>query len=205
VLLGCGRTPTFKDSADLVVQPGVGISNICQLGMTFTELKRQARGASTHGFFDEEFSWDWVQALGKGRLALFPSLGAIAPVQGKQPIWFIEFHVRQYRHPMIAALRIEAPFRGKVGPNLTFAEGEVSKAQVEQVFGPVSAVLTNSAEALDYRKQGKSFVEPLNDAEVKVWYPKKGISFIVRSNVVILFHIYQPTGVESVSKERDLK
>lgn len=191
LLSGCQKSPTILDNSNLVVQPGRGISNLCEVGMTFSQIKRATSDASSHGVYDDSFSWRRLESSGRGRFVLVPSLAAIAPIGENQPTAFIEFYVSPYRAPLIPGLEVREPFRGKLGSSLSFKDRPVSKMAVENVFGSIGQVATNTAEALEFRKKGERFIQKRSDAVEEAWYPDKGITFVFESNVVTSFRVFR--------------
>ncbi len=200
LVLGCQKPPKVLDNSALVVQPGRGISNLCEVGMTFSQIKSATGGATTHGIYDDTFSWRRLESWGRGRFVLVPSLGAIAVIGENQPTAFIEFYVRPYRAPMIPGLDVREPFRGKLGSSLSFKDHSVSKMDVESVFGSGSQVVTTAAAALDFRKKGERFTHQRGAAIEELWYPDKGVAFVLTSNVVTSFQIYTAIGTNRLTR-----
>jgi hypothetical protein len=193
LVVGCHPSLEPVDTSDLVVQPGRGITNLCELGMSFSEIKQAAGGATTHGIYDDSLSWRRLESWGRGRFACFPSLGAVAPIEDDQPIAMIEFYVQRYRALMVPGLEVRNPFRGSLGESISFKDGSVDRFAIEGAFGTSSLISTNAAEALQFRKQGQDFVLQRGGGEEEVWYPKKGVAFVLVSNLVMSFQVFKPT------------
>ena len=191
LVLGCQKSPTAIDNSALVVQPGLGISNFCEVGMTLSQIRRANGKTTTHGIYDDSLSWRRLESWGRGRFVLVPSLAAIAPIGENQPVPLIEFYVQPYRAPMIPGLEVREPFRGKLAGDLSFKDRAVGKQEIERAFGSVNQVATNAAEALEFRKKGSRFTHRISDGVEELWYPDKGVAFLLRSNVVASFQVYR--------------
>jgi hypothetical protein len=194
LVYGCQRSPTVLDNSNLVVQPGVGISNLCGLGMTFAQIRKTTGDATTHGIHYDGFWRRRRGSWGHGPSVLIPSLAAITDVGEDQPISSISFHLRPYRAPLIPGLEIEKPFRGKLGSSLSFKDSPTAKLEIEKIFGPVSQVASNGAEALAFRQKGERFGRQRRDSVEELWYPDKGIAFVFETNVLTSFRVYKPIG-----------
>ena len=194
LVAGCEKSRRVVDTSVLVVQPGVGISNVCEVGMTFSQIRRAAGDATTHGIYDDSVSWRRLESGGRGLFVLVPSLAAIAPIGENQPTALIEFYVRPYQASMIPGLEIREPFRGKLGDRLSFKNRPVSKPEVEGVFGSVGQVAANPAEALEFRKKGERFIQQRGNGVEELWYPDKGVAVVCTSNVVTSFQVFRARG-----------
>jgi hypothetical protein len=95
---------------------------------------------------------------------------------------------------MIPGLEIREPYRGKLAGDLSFKDRAVGKQEIERAFGSVNQAATNAAEALRFRKKGSRFTRGLGDAVEELWYPDKGVAFVLRSNVVASFQVFRASG-----------
>ncbi len=170
-------TPYVLDSADFVIQPGLGIPGICEVGMTPRDLKRRNRDLKT-----VDYGVCWRQRLWSrwkyGRyFAVIPSLGAIAVIE-RRHVYSISFYFRSFHHPYLSGLRIDNPFQGRVkGRNQNISVGELYKEQIEAEFG-----------VPEYRYYGiRSFEE--------LMYFDKGINFSLSSNVIENIYVSAPKTV----------
>jgi len=189
---GCTPHPTIKDNSKLWVEPGVGISNVCELGMTVKEVRTATSDLQTYGINDRE--WFWKQ-FGASRFALMQSLGAIAPVEPDRKIRVITFYVVPYDSDIsVPGLIITNPFRGKVGDKLSFNGGPVSRSQVESGFGAVEKTVTNLSDGVELAKRGTPFLFRSTSGNEKIYYRHKGIDFEIVSNCVTSFSIYGASG-----------
>lgn len=188
---GCRESPVFTDSAVVFVSPGRGATNLCEVGMKYSEVRKATRDATRHGL--RNGSWTQVLNHQRGTFALVPSLGAIASIGEDQPISIIEFYVRPFREQLIPGLEIRHPFRGKLG-GLSFGDGPVEKAQVEAIYGRATHTITNAGDSLDFRRNGEAFLlRPPNGIEEQ-WYPAMGVAFTFETNVVRSFQVFRPAG-----------
>lgn len=197
LMVGCRKAPTILDNSVIVVQPGVGISNLCELGMTFSQIKKRIGGASTHGYYDNTFSWRRFTDGRRGRFALIPSLGAVAPLGNGEPVAYVTFFLRPYRDSQFPGLNVLEPFQGKLNNGLSFKDRTVSKVEVEKLFGNVSKVATNAAEGTQLRLKGQRFSYLRGDNSEDLWYPEQGISFNLASNVVTSFQVFKARGTNT--------
>src|SRR5688572_13808898 len=85
LVLACRKPPKVFDNSNLVVQPGLGISNVCQIGMTFAQIKRATGDATTHGRHYDSFWKRPLGSWGRGDFVLVRSLGAIAAIGADEP------------------------------------------------------------------------------------------------------------------------
>ena len=189
---GCQKAPAITDNSAIDVQPGYGISNVCEIGMTFSQIKKANGDATAHGIYDGTFSWKRLESSGRGRFMLVPSLGAIAAIGNDEPLSLVEFYVWPHKDRSISALEVHTPFRGKLGNKLSFKDGTVSKMDVETIYGNVIQVATNAATALAFRRKGEPFIHDRGNSVEEIWYPSKGVAFGFVTNVVKSFWIYKP-------------
>ncbi len=193
-MLGCQKSPTIADNSAIVVQPGVGIANVCEIGMDFSQIRMATGDATTQGIYDGSLSWRRLASHGRGRFMLVPSLGAIAAIGIDESISLVEFYVRPHKEKIVSGLEVSTPFRGSLGKLLSFKDSVVSNRQVETIFGSVTQVATNAAEALVFRRNSQAFVHRRGDGVEEIWYPTRGVAFVFETNVVTSFQIYKPTG-----------
>ncbi len=194
LFFGCQKAPTITDNSVIVVQPGLGVSNICELGMSFSQIQKATGDATKHGIYDGSWSWKRLSSPGRGEFVLVPSLGAIAATGNDEPVSLVEFYVQPHKEKLILSLEVSKPFRGSVGARISFKDAAVSNQQVEAIFGITSRVVTNAAEALVFRRKRQAFVHGRGNGVEELWYPTEGVSFVLKSNVVTSFQIFKPTG-----------
>jgi hypothetical protein len=194
LLFGCQKAPRITDNSVIVVQPGLGVSNICEIGMSFSQIQRATGDATKHGIYDGSWSWKRLSSLGRGEFVLVPSLGAVAATGSDEPVSLVEFYVQPHKEKLIPALEVSKPFRGSLGTSISFKDAAISNQQVETIFGTTSRVATNAAEALAFRRSSQSFVHRRGERIEELWYPSAGMAFVLKSNVVTSFQIFKPTG-----------
>jgi hypothetical protein len=205
VLVGCNRAPRPTDSRAVMLQPGRGMTNACEIGMTTKQVARMFGDTSFHGINDDAgLSNRGIES----RFMLIPALGAIAVFDEHDQISHLNFHTRNYRHPVITGLVIGAPFRGRLGANLDFGTGRVTRAEVEAAFGNLERGSTNAADYGAMRMAREPFWINAASGGEELWYEKNGVTFNLRSNEVVAFSIYrplpEPTG-EGAARETQLK
>ena len=116
---GCGNSdgssPLITNSSVLVVEPGQGIPNVCEIGMSFAEVEMAIGEGSLHGLHDRDSFWS-LKRLTQEKFVLFPTLGVIgAPEQnGRLPL--LTFYVQPYDSSITSpGLVVTNPFRGRIG------------------------------------------------------------------------------------------
>lgn len=187
-LMGCGRASRPVESRAVVLQPGRGMTNACEIGMTTKQVARVFGDTSIHGI-------DAAVGLSKrtagSRFMLIPALGAVAVVESDDQISHLSFHTRSYRHPAIAGLMVDEPFRGRLGASLDFGTGRVTRDAVEAAFGKLERGSTNAADYGALRLAREPFWITAGDTDEELWYEKYGVTFTVQSNEVVAFSIYR--------------
>lgn len=162
--------------------------------MTFSQIEELTGDATVHGIYDHKGFWRRLKNRGRGRVVVIHSLGAIAPLNEDTPISSITFYVRPYRAPMSPVLDVRIPFQGKLGNKLIFKDSDISKTDVERVFGDISEVAKDPAEGVQFRVKGQPFRYQRSESVEEIWYPEQGISFVLMSNVVTSFQILKARG-----------
>ena len=197
MLLGCSPDPTVRDSSRVLIQPGRGVTNLLEIGMTLQAVRDATHDVSTHGIYDRDWFW---KRWGTSRCALIQSLGAVAPVEPGGKIGIICFHVVPYDSDVtMRGLTVTNPFRGLVGDKLSFDKGSVSRVEVEAQFGTVDRVVTNLADGLPVAQANQPFLYRAVDGGEKLYYRHKGIDFDLKSNVVTGVWIYEPSKASSAT------
>jgi hypothetical protein len=185
---GCERTGVNWDNSQVAVFPGLGVSNVCEVGMTYRQIQTASPDASTHGLRDRTGNQgSWVD----GRFALIPSLGAITFLGTNQPASIIEFHVRPHSGELISGLEVRNPFRGRIGNILSFKDHSVGGQEVEAAWGSVTHTATNDQGTFDLIRWGERFRLSRTASVEEIWYPQAGIAFVLESNVVSSFKVFQ--------------
>jgi hypothetical protein len=145
LISGCGKSagpsPAITDTSKLVVQPGRGIPKVCEIGMSFNDVRKVTGDASKHGIYDRDrFS---LRRLTQEKFVLVPSLGVIGVPERKGSLPLLTFYVQPYDSSItIPGLKVTNPFRGSIGTNLSFSSNTVSRKDVEMNFGVVIQNLT---------------------------------------------------------------
>src|SRR5947208_17069805 len=104
---GCSDRPVITDNSTLVVQPGLGISNVLTLGMTYEQIRKatgDAKLVHTRRLSLERLFLD----RGEDRVIKIQSLGAITAFPGTSSIASMTFYVATNDEN-------EIPFSGKLG------------------------------------------------------------------------------------------
>ena len=189
VLVNCSPSPTIADNSSIVVQPDCGVTNVCELGMTYEQVRRATGDATIHSLSKDARSWNpW----GHGQIVLIPSLGAVSYLGANGPLSEISFKVR----PVVVApqLQIQQPFRGKLAQVLSFDGGPVGRTEVEARFGGTDRTATNITEVIELRKHPQAFDWKGSDGRGFLWYPTRGVAFEFESNILTSFQIYKAIG-----------
>jgi hypothetical protein len=112
---GCQRQSVSApppDTSEVMVIPGLGISNRYEVGMTFSEIKNAFPDAIARR-----------SAWGKySKAMIVPSLGARSFLGEDKPVSHIDFHIDPNKSEMYPDLEIRTPFRGRLGNEFHFAE-----------------------------------------------------------------------------------
>jgi len=205
IFLGCKRQPVIGDNSKVVVQPGRGIADICEVGMTLKQMQKATRDVTTHGVRDREWFW---KRWNVSRHSLIQSLGAIAPIETDGKIETICFHVVKFDSEVtMKGLSITNPFRGKISDKLSFDRGPINRGEVESQFGRVDHVVTNLWDGVPIAIRGEPFLFQASDGSARIYYRHKGIDFEIESNIVTSFWIYavrKPEAARGESGSSDL-
>ena len=180
---GCSY-PAYTDTRALTIFPGVGISNVVEVGMTLREIRR-----STHD----------VVVRGSDARVDVPSLGATVSLNARDRVWDVIWDV--YFGTNLSPYADSSPsiaipsFRGHVAGGLSFAtETGVAREAVIRAFGePVQSMEgTASLHSL----------QPLLDKGVSVslregnfeqlFYPDLGITFQLFRGIVCALAVQHP-------------
>jgi hypothetical protein len=160
--------------------------------MTFSQIQKANRDATTHGWNDGSWSLKrWKDRWTTGRFALIPSLAAVTYLGTNQPVSSIDFFVWPHFGEPIAGLAVRNPFRGKVTDKLSFKDGPVTKLAVEAVFGKITRIATNGNEASSLELQGIPFLRERADGDVELCYSSQGVSFTIKTNAVVAFTVFK--------------
>ncbi|HWN94186.1 MAG TPA: hypothetical protein VNT99_04070 [Methylomirabilota bacterium] len=194
---GCGKSAgsisRITDSSKIVVEPGRGVPKVCELGMTFREIKRATGEATTHGLYDRSWS---LKRLTQERYLLVPTLGVIG-IPGEKGGWeLLTFHVQPYDSSISSpGLVVNSPFRGSVANRLSFNNRSVSRKEVEAAFGTVTQGSTNSSQSLKHIDKTQPFFIRSENVET-FYYTQLGLRFRLESDVVTSFGVWKPTKFE---------
>jgi hypothetical protein len=162
--------------------------------MRFTRVQEALPDASTHGFYEDEVT---LRRLKTSRFALLPSIGAIGVIGEDRQVTHIDFYAFPHAEGRIPRLAVNNPFRGKVGDALSFRSGQVSRADVEAGFGRINQGVTNPSSPSAFWQSASPFWYVRSDGIIELNYINRGISFIIRSNVVASFSVYEPVSAAS--------
>lgn len=188
-VLGCNRAPIVSDTASLFLQPGVGISNVCEVGMTYREIKRTTGDAATHGLHDKRLT---LERFSSSRFLLVPSLGVIGVLEDNEMVSHLEFFVTPYNEGAIPSLKVEKPFRGKVG-GIDFSNGPVTRRDVESIFGVIYSGTTNLVLSGSLLEKNEPFWFLRSDDSLELWYPAEGVIFVLQRDRVSSIRIFRST------------
>jgi hypothetical protein len=162
--------------------------------MSFAQIKRATRDATSHGPYDD--SWKWKRLTGP-RYILIPSLGAIGNQDDKRNVELIAFYTQPYdSSSTVPGLVVTNPFRGNVGGRLYFQNGPVGRNEIEAAFGKIQQGVTNSGASISRVsvssiKKGEPFIIRQDNSE-DLYYPNRGLSFQLRGGVVVSFNVSKP-------------
>lgn len=195
---GCNNSvsnhPAVKDTSEVIVEPGRGVSNICEVGMTFRQIKRANPDARTHG--PDDSSWKLERLIGR-RYILISSLSAVGHADENGRLSLISFYVSPYDSSRtVPGLIISNRFFGRIGTQLSFQSGSVGRNQIEKAFGTVQQGVTNSGGAIariavDSIRKGEPYIVKQGDTEA-IYYPLLGLRFQLKSNAVVSFAVSEP-------------
>lgn len=175
------------DNSQVMVIPGLGISNRYEVGMTFSQIKNSFPDAIARR-----------SAWGKySKSMLVPSLGAASFLGEDKPVSHINFHIDPFKVEMYPDLEIRTPFRGRLGNEFNFGEKSVSGQDVEAVYGPVLKRVLVAGDGLKLLQQGDPFSRSNRVNEETWYYPARGLAFDIKSNHVTSFQVFRPTATNA--------
>lgn len=187
---GCQKQPASApppDTSQVIVIPGLGISNRYEVGMTFSEIKNSFPDAIARR-----------SAWGKySKAMIVPSLGAGSFLGEDKPVSHIDFHIDPYKAEMYPDLEIRTPFRGRLENDLSFGDKSVSGRDVEAVYGPVLKRVLVAGDGLKLLQQADPFSRSNGVSKETWWYPARGLAFDVKSNRVTSFQVFRPTATNA--------
>ena len=166
-----------------MVEPGRGVPEVCEIGMSFAEIKRATGEASIH----------MLKWRDTSRFVLVPSLGVIGIHEQKDGVRLLTFYVQSYDSSTTApGLAITNPFRGSLSTNLSFRNGTVSRKEVEAAFGLVMQGITNGADFSNLPDKTK----PFSVRGETLHYPCLGLSFDLKNDNVESVTVRKPQKFE---------
>ena len=119
-MCGCSR-PVYNDSSGLTITPGVGISNIVEIGMSRSAIINATR--------------DLVPTSSQNKDRYYiPSLGLVVFLDADGIVYKIDAVVDLSRHHETSPTRILTPFCGKLS-GLSFHKSHVNRAAVVRLLG----------------------------------------------------------------------
>jgi hypothetical protein len=188
-MVGCnksaGTAPRIADNSKIVVEPGRGISNVCEVGMSFAQLETATGDARRLALWGES----WWSLRQRQLFILVPSLGATGIPENKNGLTLFTFHVQPYDSSRTCpGLVVDRPFRGSVGSRLSFSNHIVSRKEVETAFGPVTQELTNYADFSGLPDK----TQPFSFRGEQLTYARFGLDFYLKTNAVTGFSVYKP-------------
>lgn len=185
---GCQRGgPQALDFSQIVVMPGLGISNRYEVGMTFSQIRNSFPDAITRSSVQGEYS----------ESMLVPSLGAMSYLGNDMPVSHIDFFLEPHQLALYPDLEIRTPFRGRLGAEFNFGERSVSGQDVEAVYGPILKRILVAGDGLKLLQQADAFSRSNRVNEETWWYPARGLSFEIKSNRVTSFQVFRPTATNT--------
>ena len=191
IFAGC-TNQKYSDSSDMLIVPGLGISNVVAVGMTpaemnshMTDLQYQVRPSR------------WIPSRKpKWQTAVIPSLGIVwgGPYAGMHTPYygFINFHVVADTN---MGLR---PFRGALSSGIDFSTtNTITPSEVINCYGDPSNTVPFDSNALAMLAKGQSirtlFPETMTEL---LYYPADGIMFDFRKGILIRVAVYPKRMVE---------
>lgn len=189
-ITGCDRFSKKSATATdrtIEVHAGIGVTNVCEVGMPLSRVRRAAPKVSTHGLYDGK--WD-LRRFTASRYILVPALSAIGTLhEGK--VGVLTFYVRPNLRENIPGLIVRDSFRGNIAGGPSFEDAPVTKAQIEASFGAVQRGFTNSFDGTTSLNVREPFFRKNGDRETLHYY-RQGISFDLEKDVVVSFTISKP-------------
>ena len=176
---GCSDRPVITDNSTVVVQPGLGISNVCAVGMTYEQIRKATGDAA----LVEQGPWSFKRLIPwrrKDRFVFVPSLCARIPFASGRINYWITFQVTTNDWNQI-------PFRGRIGEKLSFKDGPVSRAQVEAALGPIKTNFTSANPFPNIYLAREPFAIERGQGLVNLFYTRLGLYITLSNNVVTEF------------------
>jgi hypothetical protein len=177
----------ITESSDVIVEPGRGVTNVCEVGMNFAQIKRATQDATLHT----------LRHRSDSRCVLVPGLGATANLDDNGNVQLILFHPVPFDSSGTApGLLVTNPFRGRLGAQLSFKNGRIGRNQIESAFGGIQQNLTNSPMTItrisvDSIKKGEPVSFRCGNKE-EIGYPRLGLGFVLEGDVVTSFGVSKP-------------
>jgi len=175
-----------RDGSSLVIEPGVGIRGVVELGMTLRDIKRN----------NPDMIATKIEETG-GTSIVIPCIGFRSELDdGQDTISTLFFFVGSSGHAPDGIKRFSGSLQG--GVLFTETNG-LARSKVVQLFGQ-----TENTTTLDAYPYGVSAVE-LNDASSMsitrhhletLRYPRHGVAFNLSSNNVVQVVVWRPTQPE---------
>jgi hypothetical protein len=189
ILSGCG--PRFRDSSALVITPGLGISNVIEIGMSPREVDHRTR----------DLQLSRLEYVGTYS-ANVPSLGAQWPqATATGSLYTIDFLVKSDAWPSTTFTNGLIPFCGAVDGGLSFAGNKsVIRSEVVGVFGEPDQHIDISTNTPDQypevlrnmmylRSEARSTsIRTMLDTEL-LSYPDQGIGFALHKGAVYVIGV----------------
>ena len=186
ITLGCNHDTTVEFGSNLCFEPGLGVRNVCEIGMTLSQIKKGVNSVSTFSSSGKE---SLLNRWKKGRYALIPSLSAVTFLGTNQPISIIDVYVVPFESKSIPGLKITQPFIGKIKDGPSFEERDVTRTEVESIYGVIDCNIQDVNKSAETLLAQKSYYIERTDGVVELWYLDQGVAFITESNVVTSFKI----------------
>jgi len=185
-MCGCSR-PVYNDSSGLTITPGVGISNIVEIGMSRSAIRNATRDLVP------------IRKQKKNGYRV-PSLGLVVFLDENDNVYTIDAVVDLSRHHETSPTRILTPFCGKISGGISFHnEKSVCRTDIVRVFGEPLHPMGNQKD-FDIKTyayinklsdQGKSYSK-YEDWRESLCYPDKGIFINIDDGTVSGFRLYEP-------------
>lgn len=170
-----------RESTQLVIQPGIGIQHVCEIGWTEQRIRKTIESVHVYHIEGEDWSSE--------RSVILTELGIICHVPSGKKDDLIEKITVHLSNSATHGVRLEA-FHGRIGQGLMSAEPPIRTASVLEHFGVITnqadnvqAILPYAQVALPYR-----WVTPWGVEQLA--YPNLGITFNLRSNTVESVEVY---------------
>jgi hypothetical protein len=189
LFVGCSSRSIIKDNSTLVIQPGLGISNICALNMNLAQIRaatHDVRIVKLDPMTMQPEPWSWKRLLPRRSAATeikVPSLGASIGTESDHYPYGISFAVA-------ADAENKTPFRGNIGQKLSCKELPISREKIEAAFGKI----TQTIQSRNATFPGSDRTEPFDWQHGQGWdelnYPAQGISFSLHSNILKSFYVF---------------